>query len=157
MFSELHTQPGCTSVNASSRRLPDDTHHSRPRRLARSYLVRLLHSLPFSGFRRRTLTPLICPCLHGSGFQVCVLFRWPLLFQDGDAAVEQHAPLLAINRIEMHVLISGGPSIRGKVGPALQRKLHLQGRPGADYGLADSNGGISPHMARVSMTLAVAM
>ncbi len=33
------------------------SHHSRPRRLARSYLVRLFHSLPFSGFRRRTLTP----------------------------------------------------------------------------------------------------
>ena len=59
MFSELNTRPGCTSVNASPRRLPDDTHHSRPRRLARSYLVRLFHSLPFSGFRRRTLTPLL--------------------------------------------------------------------------------------------------
>jgi hypothetical protein len=49
LFSELHTPPDCTSVNASSCRLPDTTHHSRPRRLARSYLVRLFHSLPSSG------------------------------------------------------------------------------------------------------------
>jgi hypothetical protein len=48
---------GCTSVNASLYRLPETTHHSRPRRLARSYLVRLFHSLPFSGLRRRTLSP----------------------------------------------------------------------------------------------------
>jgi hypothetical protein len=33
--------------------LPDTAHHSRPRRLARSYLVRLFHSLPSSGFCRR--------------------------------------------------------------------------------------------------------
>jgi hypothetical protein len=33
------------------------THHSRPRRLARSYLVRLLHSRLSSGLCRRTLTP----------------------------------------------------------------------------------------------------
>ena len=37
------------------------THHSRPRRLARSYLVRLFHSLPLSGLRRRTLTPFSSP------------------------------------------------------------------------------------------------
>ncbi len=37
------------AVNASIRRLPERTHHSRPRRLARSYLVRLLHSRPSSG------------------------------------------------------------------------------------------------------------
>src|SRR4026208_2073107 len=49
MFSEFNTPPGCASVNASSRRLPDTTHHSRPRRLARSYLVRLFHSRPSSG------------------------------------------------------------------------------------------------------------
>src|SRR5665213_3096740 len=58
MFSELNTRPGCTSVNASPCRLPDTTHHSRPRRLARSYLVRLFHSLLSSGLRRLTLTPL---------------------------------------------------------------------------------------------------
>jgi hypothetical protein len=52
-------------VNASSRRLPDDTHHSRPRRLARSCLVRLFHSLPFSGFRRRTLPPGLPSCTSG--------------------------------------------------------------------------------------------
>ena len=61
MFSELNTPPGCTSVNASPCRLPDNTHHSRPRRLARSYLVRLLHSLLFTGFRRRTPSPLVRP------------------------------------------------------------------------------------------------
>jgi len=55
MFSELNTQPSCTSVNASMYKLPDTPHHSRPRRLARSYLVRLFHSLPLSGLRRRTL------------------------------------------------------------------------------------------------------
>jgi hypothetical protein len=50
-------------VNASLWRLPDRTHHSRPRRPtfgrcpARSYLVRLFHSLLSSGIRRRTLTP----------------------------------------------------------------------------------------------------
>ena len=54
MLSELNTLPGCTSVNASPRRLPDATHHSRPRRLARSYLVRLFHSLPSPGLCRRT-------------------------------------------------------------------------------------------------------
>ena len=37
--------------------MPGTTHHSRPRRLARSFLVRLFHSLPFSGLRQRTLTP----------------------------------------------------------------------------------------------------
>jgi len=57
MFSELNTPPGCTSVNASPGWLPRPTHHSRPRRLARSYLVRLFHSQLSSGFRRRTLTP----------------------------------------------------------------------------------------------------
>jgi len=56
---QLDTQPGCTSVNASSRRLPDDTYHSRPRRLARSYLVRLLHSLLSSGFSPTHLDPFI--------------------------------------------------------------------------------------------------
>src|SRR5574340_1089228 len=61
IFSELNTRPGCTSVNASSCRLPDSMHHSRPRRLARSYLVRLFHSLPSSGLRQRTLTPFPCP------------------------------------------------------------------------------------------------
>ena len=50
MFSELHTQPGYTPVNASSCRLPDTTHHSGPRRLARSYFARLFHSLLSSGF-----------------------------------------------------------------------------------------------------------
>lgn len=50
MFSELDTQPGCPSVNASSCRLPDNTHHARPRRLARSFLVRLFHSQLSSGF-----------------------------------------------------------------------------------------------------------
>jgi|694.fasta_scaffold94802_1 hypothetical protein len=57
MFSELNTQPGCTPVNASTRRLPDEPHHSGPRRLARSYLARLFHSLLSSGLRRRTLSP----------------------------------------------------------------------------------------------------
>ena len=52
MFSELNTRPGCTSVNASPWRLPADTHHSRPRRLARSYLVRLFHPLLSSGLCR---------------------------------------------------------------------------------------------------------
>jgi hypothetical protein len=37
--------------------LPDTAHHSRPRRLARSFLVRLFHPLPFSGFCRRLLDP----------------------------------------------------------------------------------------------------
>ena len=50
MFSELDTPPGCTSVNASPCRLPDRPHHSRPRRLARSYLVRLSHSQLSPGF-----------------------------------------------------------------------------------------------------------
>ena len=59
MFSELNTPPGCTSVNASPCRLPDTTHHSRPRRLARSYLVRLFHSLLSSGLRRRTLASFV--------------------------------------------------------------------------------------------------
>src|SRR4051794_41898958 len=58
MFSELNTLPGCASVNASPEQLPAPTHHSRPRRLARSYLVRLFHSRLSSGLRRRTLTPL---------------------------------------------------------------------------------------------------
>jgi hypothetical protein len=35
--------------NASIRRLPNEPHPSRPRRLTRSYLVRLLHSLPSPG------------------------------------------------------------------------------------------------------------
>ena len=48
MISEFNKQPGCTPVNASTRRSPDEPHYSRPRRLARSYPVRLLHSLPFS-------------------------------------------------------------------------------------------------------------
>ncbi len=61
LFSELNTQPGCTPVNASPRRLPDGPHHSGPRRLARSYLVRLFHSLPFSGLRRRTVSPFLPP------------------------------------------------------------------------------------------------
>ncbi len=56
---EFNTQPGSTSVNASMRKLPDASHHSTPRRLARSYLVRLFHSRPFSGLRRRTLTPFL--------------------------------------------------------------------------------------------------
>jgi len=42
-------------------KLPDTPHHSRTRRLARSYLARLFHSLPFSGLRRRTLTPFVSP------------------------------------------------------------------------------------------------
>src|SRR5580700_10552119 len=58
MISELNTRPGCASVNASPKRLPAPAHHSRPRRLARSYLVRLFHSQLSSGLCRRTLTPL---------------------------------------------------------------------------------------------------
>jgi len=57
MFSELDTLPGCASVNASRRRLLVTTHHSRPERLARPYPVRLFHPQPFSGLRRRTLSP----------------------------------------------------------------------------------------------------
>jgi hypothetical protein len=57
MISELNTRPGCASVNASPKRLPAPAHHSRPRRLARSYLVRLFHSRLSSGLCRRTLTP----------------------------------------------------------------------------------------------------
>jgi len=74
---EFNTQPGCTSVNASRRKLPGTTHHSRPRRLARSYLVRLFHSLPLSGLRRRTLTPLVLLLCH---FRRCFprLVRWTL-------------------------------------------------------------------------------
>ena len=70
MFSELNTRPGCASVNASPGQLPTPTHHSRPRRLARSYLVRLLHSQLSSGLCRRTLSPLSSPfvplCLCGN-------------------------------------------------------------------------------------------
>ena len=58
-FSELNTQPGCASVNASPCRLPDTPHHSRPRWLARPSLVRLFHSRRSSGFCRRTLTPFV--------------------------------------------------------------------------------------------------
>jgi hypothetical protein len=64
MFSEFNTRPGCASVNASPCRLPVTTHHSRPRRLAKSYLVRLFHSQLPSGLCRRTPSPLILPsCL----------------------------------------------------------------------------------------------
>ncbi len=51
----------CTPMNASPCRLPDEPHHSGPRRLARSYLVRLFHSQISSGSRRRTLSPLPSP------------------------------------------------------------------------------------------------
>ena len=61
MFSEFNTPPGCTSVNASSCRLPDPTHHARPRRLARSYLVRLFHSRRSSGFLPTHPTPFSRP------------------------------------------------------------------------------------------------
>ena len=37
-------------MNASTGWLPIQTHHSGPRRLAKSYLVRNFHSLPSSGF-----------------------------------------------------------------------------------------------------------
>ncbi len=60
-FPEFNTPPGCTSVNASPRQLPADAHHSRPRRLARSYLVRLFHSLLSPGLCRRTPSRLVCP------------------------------------------------------------------------------------------------
>ena len=63
MISELNTRPGCASVNASPGQLPVPTHHSRPRRLARSYLVRLFHSRLSSGLCRRTPSPLIRPPL----------------------------------------------------------------------------------------------
>jgi hypothetical protein len=63
MFSELNTPPGCTSVNASSCRSPDTTHHSRPRRLARSYLVRLFHSPPSSGLTPTHPDPVSSPAL----------------------------------------------------------------------------------------------
>src|SRR5580700_3756624 len=61
MISELNTRPGCASVNASPEWLPTPTHHSRPRRLARSYLVRLFHSQLSSGLCRRTLSPFTPP------------------------------------------------------------------------------------------------
>src|SRR5580700_9206795 len=61
MISELNTRPGCASVNASPEQLPVPTHHSRPRRLARSYLVRLFHSQLSSGLCRRTPSPLLAP------------------------------------------------------------------------------------------------
>lgn len=59
MFSELNTLPDCASVNASPWRLPDRTHHARSRRLARSYLVRLLHSRLSPDLRRRTPAPFL--------------------------------------------------------------------------------------------------
>ena len=58
-----NTRPGCTPVNASIRRLLNAPHHSRPRRLVRSCLVRLFHSQLSSGLRRRTLSR-----LSGSGW-----------------------------------------------------------------------------------------
>jgi hypothetical protein len=75
VFSELHTPPGCTSVNASPCRLPDTAHHSRPRRLARSYLVRLFHSLPSSGFCRRLLEHFIRSRQHVRRNRQADLFR----------------------------------------------------------------------------------
>ena len=57
LISELNTQPGLSPVNASTGWLPIQTHHSGPRRLAKSYLVRNFHSLPSSGFHWRTLSP----------------------------------------------------------------------------------------------------
>ena len=61
VISELNTQPGLSPVNASPCQLPVTTHHSGPRRLAKSYLVRNFHSLQSSGFCWRTLTPLFGP------------------------------------------------------------------------------------------------
>ena len=58
LISELNTQPGLSPVNASMGGLPHTTHHSGPRRLAKSYLVRNLHSLQSSGFCWR-------PCPRG--------------------------------------------------------------------------------------------
>ena len=57
LISELNTQPGLSPVNASTAWLPIQTHHSGPRRLAKSYLVRNFHSLPSSGFHWRTQSP----------------------------------------------------------------------------------------------------
>src|SRR4051812_46312611 len=61
MFSELDTLPGCASVNASPRRLLDETHHSRPERLAKPFPVRLFHPRPSPGLRRRTLSSFLSP------------------------------------------------------------------------------------------------
>jgi hypothetical protein len=61
MYSELNTLPDCASVNASPGQLPLPRHHSRPRKLARFYFVRLFHSQLSSGLCRRTLTPLPVP------------------------------------------------------------------------------------------------
>ena len=57
LISELNTQPGLSPVNASMSGLPHTTHHSGPRRLAKSYLVRNLHSLQSSGLCWRTVSP----------------------------------------------------------------------------------------------------
>jgi hypothetical protein len=61
MISELNTRPSRTPVNASTGRLPDKTHHSEPRRLARSYLVRNFHPQLSSGLCWRTLSPFLRP------------------------------------------------------------------------------------------------
>jgi hypothetical protein len=76
MFSELNTPPGCASVNASPERLPDPTHHSRPRRLARSYLVRLSHSQLSSGLCRRTPSPLFHPLYFTRAVPVLARFKF---------------------------------------------------------------------------------
>ena len=56
LISKLNTQPGLYLVSASTRGLPHKTQHSRPRRLAKYYLVRNLHSLQSSGLCWRTVS-----------------------------------------------------------------------------------------------------
>ncbi len=57
LISEIKTQPGHSPVNASMSGLPHTTHDSGSRRLAKSYLVRNVHSLQSSGLRWRTVSP----------------------------------------------------------------------------------------------------
>ena len=64
-------RPGLSSVNTSIRELPHQTHHSRPKRLAKSYLLRNFHSLLSSGFHWRTLTPLIPRVIERSAKRHC--------------------------------------------------------------------------------------
>ena len=90
MFSELNTPPGCASVNASPRRLPVPTHHSRPRRLAKSYLVRLFHSQLPPGFCRRTPSPFTS--VNKVGAEVTVVENGQLAVDAALTAAETHQP-----------------------------------------------------------------
>jgi SAM-dependent methyltransferase len=131
-------------VNASPCRLPDTAHHSRPRRLARSYLVRLFHSLPSSGFCRRFLDHLFGSHQHQLGNLQAKSQNLALEADSFDAVISRIALMLFPNPVKALTEMRGVVKLGGKVAVIVFSALEKNPYHGVFHGVVRRLGNIPP-------------